>query len=297
MRKKFGAAALDIVFGLVVGYLFLDKITGWALNNAFLQSRFSDLVLCLVPEAIAFAVLILYIRLLAEAELKDYYLGGAPKLRWFIVGILSAAIYAGVVLLVLPGDWTVHAGESLVSSVLSAVWRNVKIYLINGAGLPAVIYAGISYGALRRRMSLPAALIGVWALAAVLEHAGFDSAFDIAMWAFLGIWAAALSMIAEYTGSVWSAVLYDAALEILLRGRTLFSFVCSYTPPHPYDVNILFYHQAANPNRALNRLMIGMIVIDSVPIAIIHLLLIAYLYAKIRKREAGSMTGQKSAAA
>jgi hypothetical protein len=176
MKKKFGAAALDIVFGLVVGYLFLDKITGWALNNAFLQSRFSDLVLCLVPEAIAIAVLILYIRLLAEAELKDYYLGGAPKLRWFIVGILSAALYAGVVLLVLPGDWTVHAGESLVSSVLSAVWRNVKIYLINGAGLPAVIYAGISYGALRRRMSLPAALIGVWALAAVLEHAGFDSA-------------------------------------------------------------------------------------------------------------------------
>ena len=42
MRKKFGAAALDIVFGLVVGYLFLDKITGWALNNAFLQSRFSE---------------------------------------------------------------------------------------------------------------------------------------------------------------------------------------------------------------------------------------------------------------
>ena len=139
MRKKFGAAALDIVFGLVVVYLFLDKITGWALNNAFLRSRFSDLVLCLVPEAIAMAVLILYIRLLAEAELKDYYLGGAPKLRWFIVGILSAALYAGVVLLVLPGDWTVHAGESLVSSVLSAVWRNVKIYLINGACLPAVI--------------------------------------------------------------------------------------------------------------------------------------------------------------
>ena len=104
-------------------------------------------------------------------------------------------------------------------------------------------------------------------------------------------------MIAEYTGSVWSAVLYDAALEILLCGRTLFSFVCSYTPPHPYDVNILFYHQAANPNRALNRLVIGTVVIDSVPIAIIHLLLIAYLYAKIRKREAGSMTGQKNAAA
>ena len=92
MRKKFGAAALDIVFGLVVVYLFLDKITGWALNNAFLRSRFSDLVLCLVPEAIAFAVLILYIRLLAEAERKDHSLGGAPKLRWFIFGIRSAAL-------------------------------------------------------------------------------------------------------------------------------------------------------------------------------------------------------------
>ncbi|MBR7015045.1 MAG: hypothetical protein IKI12_01200 [Lachnospiraceae bacterium] len=301
-KKEIRSAALDIIFSVIIYDLFLDKLAMWAVNNETIRRYFpsrtypgmSHWAVDLVFPAAAFVVLILYIKLLADAELKDYYLSGPPKFRWFIFGLLSAAIYAGVVLLVLPGEWSVHIGESLLSSFLSAVWVGARRYLSYGWYFSVIVAAGMFYGALRRRMSRLPALIGVWVLATVLSCDKLESILDIAEWVFTGIWVAALGMIAEYTRSVWSAVLYDAPIHILMSLNSVFKFVYSYTPPHSDDLKILFFHQAASPNRALNRLVIGLNTVDSIPMAIIHLLLIAYLYAKIRKREANPVIENNS---
>ncbi len=40
MKKKFGAAALDILFSSVVYILFMDKLTIWAVNNEMIRRYF-----------------------------------------------------------------------------------------------------------------------------------------------------------------------------------------------------------------------------------------------------------------
>ncbi len=285
-------AALDIIFSMVIYYLFTFKLTDWALNNAFLASRFSFSVLCLVPQVAAITVLILYIKLLAGAELKDYYLSVFPKFRWILAGILSAALYAVIVLLILPGEWTVRIGEPAVLSVLAAGWRSVRAYLLYAHYFIPLIF-GIFFAALRRRTSLPAALFGVWVVVTLTDYDRIDSITDIAGMINSGILAAAVGLIAEYTGSVWSGVFYDAAHEILFD-QYLIHIMPGFLHPHPDHDNILLMHVARNRDWIPNVLVIGHEVDDSVTMAIINLLLIAYLYAKIRKREANPVIENNS---
>ncbi len=288
-------AALDIIFSTVVYYQFCFKLTDWALNNAFLASRFSFSALCLVPQMAAITVLILYIKLLAGAELKDYYLSVVPKFRWILAGILSAALYAVIVLLILPGEWTVRIGKPAVLSVLAAGWRSARAYLLYAHYFIPLLF-GIFFAALKRRTSLSATILGVWVVVTLTSYDRIDSITDIAGMINRGIQAAAVGLIAEYTGSVWSAVLYDAAHKILFD-QYLIHIMPGFLHPHPDHDNILLMHVARNRDWVSNVLVIGHDVDDSVTMAVIHLLLIAYLYAKIRKREAGPMTGQKSEAA
>jgi hypothetical protein len=84
---------------------------------------------------------------------------------------------------------------------------------------------------------------------------------------------------------VWSAVFYDAAHEILFD-QYLIHIMPGFLHPHPDHDNILLMHVARNRDWIPNVLVIGHEVDDSVTMAVINLLLIAYLYAKIRKREA-----------
>lgn len=280
---------------MVVYVLFMDEFTGWLLNNEHIRNLFpslrsvaAPLCLTLPLQAAAIFVLVLYIRLLAEAEPKDYYLSGLPKFRWIPAGILAAALYAAIVLVVLPGKWTIRIGEPAVLSVLTAVWRSAAWYLTNAHYFLVLLFGGMFFGSLRRRMSLPASFLVVGGVAAVLSFNRIDSVTDVTRMVFWGIQAAAFSLIAEYTGSVWSAVLFDFSFNILMDGYVV-RLLHGYYVPNPDDVNILFVHVADNANRTINELVIGMGVGDhahSAPMAMIYLLLMAYLYAIIRKREA-----------
>ena len=297
MKKELRFAGLDILFSMIIYTLFMDKFTGWILNNERIQNFFSPLeslslaTLCMTlpMQAAAFFVLILYIKLLAEAEPKDYYLSGFPKLRWFLAGILSAALYAVIALLILPGEWTVRIGKPAVLSVLAAVWRSVRIYLMNAHYFIPLLF-GIFFAALKRRTNLPAALFGVWVIVTLLSYGRIDSITDIAEMINNGILAATVGLIAEYTGSVWSAVLYHAAHQILLN-QYLIHIMPGFLHPHPDYDNILFMHVARNRDWVPNLLVINNDPDNSVTMAVIHLLLIAYLYAKIRKREAEAEQG------
>ncbi len=304
MKRKLGAAALDILFSMVVYILFMDKFTGWLLNNESIRNHFLllqpiyGLCMSLLMQAAAFFVLILYIKLLAEAEPKDYYLKGLPKFRWILIGILSVAVYMAIALLLLPGEWIVQIKEPAVLSVLTAVWESARTHLINARYFLVILTGGMFFGALRRRMTLPAALLAVAGVVAALSFDRIDAITCITYMVFCGIQAAAFSMIAEYTGSVWSAVLFDFSFEILMD-EALVNLFHGYHVWIPMDSRVLLIHQANNPNRLLNELIIGTGAYDharTLPMAIFYLLVIACLYAKIRKREAASTTEQNSAA-
>ena len=74
----------------------------------------------------------------------------------------------------------------------------------------------------------------------------------------------------------------------ILMDYDVFRFFHGFHVPHPDDIKILFIHQADNTNELLNRLFFGHAGPEhahSLPMAVLYLLLIAYLYAKIRKKE------------
>ena len=293
-REGIRYAALDILFSSVVYILFMDKLTLWAVNNETIRRYFPSTTypggahwaVPLPIHAAAFVVLILYIKLLAEAELKDYYLSGPPKLRWILVGLLSVVFYTTTVQLILPGKWIVQIGEPPLSSVLAAVRKSVITYLTNAQYFPVLLMGGVFYGALRRRMSLKSALFAVGGIIAVLSYNGITSAADVTYMLFCGIQGAAFGLIAEYTGSVWSALLMDFPFVILMEHQVINLFQ-GYAHWSPMDAGVLLIHQPNNPDRLLNELMIGTSAYDhacTVPMAIFYLLVIAYLFAKIRKR-------------
>lgn len=135
-------------------------------------------------------------------------------------------------------------------------------------------------------MSLKSALFAVGGIIAVLSYNGITSAADVTYMLFCGIQGAAFGLIAEYTGSVWSALLMDFPFVILMEHQVINLFH-GYAHWSPLDAGVLLIHQPNNPDRLLNELMIGTGAYDhacTVPMAIFYLLVIAYLYAKIRKR-------------
>jgi hypothetical protein len=76
---------------------------------------------------------------------------------------------------------------------------------------------------------------------------------------------------------------------VILMDQQVINLFHGYHHWSPMDARVLLIHQPNNPDRLLNELMIGTSAYDhtcTVPMAIFYLLVIAYLYAKIRKREA-----------
>lgn len=289
MKKKLMSAALDIVFSTVVYFLFLNKLLLWASNNAYLRTHFPALFswgVTILMQAAALAAYFLYIRFLADASPKDYFLAGVPKLRFFLFGILAAILYAFVALLLLPGKWTVQIGEPALLSVLSAVWRSAKSYVFNGQFFYPVLFGGMYFGALvRRKVKLSTALLVVGILVAVLSYEGIQSVTDVTHLLFWGVQAAAFGMIALYTKSVWSAVLFDLPFRIMMD-HYVFQLFPGYRVPHPDDANILFFHQANNTNVFANHLIIGRYGMEhaiTVLMALFYLALIVCLYIKIKK--------------
>ena len=290
MKKSLFSVAVDIVFSTVVYIFFYQKLEGWALQLFWTDSpKVPIWIVSLVIQAAAFVMYILYIKFLAEARLSDYYLAGFPKLRFFGFGILSTVLYAAIVLLLFPGKWTVHIGEPALSSVVFAVFRSVKRYIINAEFFYVVLFGGMCFGALmRRKVKLSMALFVVGILAAALNYDGIDSITSVTHLLFCGIQAAAFCMAARYTGSVWSAVLLALPFSILMD-YDIFRFFHGFHVSHPDDINILFSHQADNTNEILNRLFFGNAGANhaySVPMALFYLLLIICLYTKLRKKEA-----------
>lgn len=289
MKKSLLSAAVDIVFSMVVYIFFYHKLEGWALQLFWTDlPKVPTWIVALVIQAAAFVIYILYIKFLTEARLSDYYLSGIPKLRFLGIGILSAVLYAAIVLLLFPGKWTVQIGEPALSSVVSAVFRSIQRYIVNAECLYVVLFGGMCFGALtRRRVKLWTALLIVGILSVVLQYDGIDSAASVTHLLFCGIQAAAFCMAARYTGSVWSAVLMDLLFSILMNYK-IFYFFHGFHVPHPEDSSILIFHQADNTNELINRLFFGHGGANhaySIPMAIFYLLLIVFLYTKLRKKE------------
>lgn len=289
MKKSLLSAAVDIVFSMVVYIFFYNKLEGWALQLFWTDlPKVPTWIVALVIQAAAFVIYILYIKFLTEARLSDYYLSGIPKLRFLGIGILSAVLYAAIVLLLLPGKWTVQIGEPALASVVSAVFRSIQRYIVNAEYLDVVLFGGMCFGALtRRKVKLWTALLIVGILSVVLNYDGIDSAASVTHLLFSGIQIAAFCMVARYTGSVWSAVLMDLPFSILMNYK-IFYFFHGFHVPHPEDSSILIFHQADNTNELINRLFLGhggAIHAYSVPMALFYLLLIIFLYTKLRKKE------------